>query len=135
MPAAPNKKQQLVRISVAFLVFAAGSIYQYYRNEHQNEALHAVFYNRIFGIAGVSTQLVYYSEQDTQITIKVDAQGLPETASTYKPLLVGFVCSEPFLKQKLLANKSITLDLRAPDRQAGHHVNLLITKARCHYNV
>jgi hypothetical protein len=129
-----SKQQQLTRLGIAFVIFVLSSIYFYHRDEAQAESVNALFNDTVFGIPDVSTRLSYYSDTQELLSIKITATGLPEPAREYKPHLLAFICSQPSLKSILRAGKPIHLDMSAPDRTEGSHVNMRIDAARCHYS-
>jgi len=131
----PRNNKKILKF-VIYLAFTIGSlIYYHIVNTKNNELLHNAFKNTIFGIEGVTTELTYFSDKDNQIGIKINALGLPEKAANYKPVLLVFICSNQFLKSEVLSGKTIILDMSAPDRDTGKHVNMRINKDRCRYDV
>ena len=125
---------KIVKILISFLVTATLLIYYHVQDEDKSRLIRELFNNKVFRIDGVSTQLTVYDERDSGIFIKLEAIGLPEDATNYKPLLLSFICSKPFFQQKLIAGKSIVLDMSAPDRENGNYVNMNINKRRCGFD-
>lgn len=126
-----HKDKKIVKFGIYALTLIASLIYYHSKDTRNNEVLTDLFQNTIFGIEGVKTELKYYSIQQQSIAIKIEAIGLSEKASYYKPVILAFVCSTPMLRSQLDAGKTINFDMAAPDRQEGYHTNVNIDSARC----
>ncbi len=131
----PGNNKKILRFAIYLALTIGSLIYYHVVNTKNDELLHELFNNTIFGIEGVTTELVYFSDKNNQIGVKIKAWGLPEKATNYKPLLLVFVCSNQYLKNEVLSGKTIILDMSAPDRDTGAHMNMRINKDRCRYDV
>ena len=126
-----RKDRKLLKFGIYTLAFITSLIYYHFKDTKNDEVLAGLFQNTIFGIEGVKTELKYHSVQQQSMAIKIEAIGLPEKASYYKPVILAFVCSTPILRRQLDVGKTINFDMAAPDRQDGYHTNLSIDSARC----
>jgi hypothetical protein len=131
--ASDNKKT--IKFGLYIIVMIGSLIYVSFRESETEKNLAEVFDNKIFGIQGVTTKVTHFSNSNTNISIKFESDGLPDVASSYKPAIVAFVCTQPFLKEELLKGKFIDFDMSAPDRYDGKHVNLRIDGGRCKYDL
>lgn len=104
-----RKDRKLLKFGIYALTFITSLIYYHYRDTKNEEVLSYLIQNTVFGIEGVETELKYHSIQQQSIVIKIDAIGLPEKASYYKPVILAFVCSTPTLRGQLNAGKQSIL--------------------------
>lgn len=128
-----NKK--IIKFGLYIIATIGSLIYASFRESETEKNLGEVFDNKIFGIQGVTTKVTHFSNTNTYVSIKFESNGLPDIASSYKPAIVAYVCTQPFLKEELLKGKFIDFDMSAPDRNDGKHVNLRIDGGRCKYDL
>ena len=124
-----NKK--LIRFGLYIIGLIIFLVLGFYRETENKANLREYFDNNLFNIDGVTTNLVNFKNSKDQVFIKFDATGLPNNAVSYKPQILAYLCSEPFLREQLMNGKLINFDMSASDRYEGRFVNMRVNYERC----
>ena len=124
-----NKK--IVRFGLYIIGLILFLVLGFFRETESKANLSEYFDNKLFDLDGVTTELVNFTNSNDIVSIKFDATGLPNKAVSYKPQILDYLCSEPFLKEQLMNGKVINFDMSASDRHEGRFVNIRVDYERC----